>query len=293
MEFISRSIAQFILFIASQTEALWQNIILLNVSYPQVILDILLVSIFFYYVFVWIRGTRAAQILIGLSIVAVVFFVSRILELVTLEWLLDRFLTVLLVAIPVLFQQELRMGLERLGNTKFEIRQKEKSIDWIVTQLVMACEILAKKKQGALIVLRHMNGLREYVETGIPLDAKISKEIVLSIFNHSSPLHDGAIIIDEGKIKAASCLLPHALKSELVGVGTRHKAAVGLSELTDAGIIVVSEEKGVISFASKGLLKENINSDTLRKMIIEILQPPKKKKKLKPHPHFVTKRKEE
>lgn len=275
MEIISRWIADFILFVGQQTQGFWENIFSLNISFVQVFIDIILVSILFYYIFVILKGSRAVNILAGLLVIGFVFTISKILQLAALGWLLDRFLTITLVAIPVIFQQELRMALERIGHTKFTGSQKAKEVNLFVSNIVEACEFLAKEKTGALIVIQNTIPLKEYLETGITLNAKVSKELLLSIFKPGSPLHDGAVIIENDQILAASCVLPHSFKSYGQVLGTRHKAALGLSETTDAKIIVVSEEKGNISFASSGYLEKNISTARLQVILTDFLKPQK------------------
>jgi diadenylate cyclase len=282
MDIFSRWLADAVLFIGRQAQGFWENLILLNFSPGQVVIDILLVSILFYYIFVLLKGTRAVNILFGLIIVGFVFALSKALQLVTLGWLLDRFLTVILVAIPVIFQQELRMALERIGHTKIPTSQKERELTAMINNLVESCDYMGKQKIGALIVLENSVPLKEYVDTGIPLNSKISKELILSIFMNRSPLHDGAVVIRDGLLAAASCVLPHSFKTYNQTLGTRHKAALGLSENTDAKIIVVSEEKGTISFAQNGHLEQNISLSRLQAMLTDFLKPPRHHKKKKP-----------
>lgn len=283
MNIFSKWIADFVLFIGQQTQGFWENLMLLNYSPVQVAIDILLVAVLFYYLFLLLKGSRAVNILIGLIMISFVFAVSRVLQLVTLGWLLDRFLTVVLVAIPVIFQQELRMALEKLGHTKISLSQKEKQLANVINNLVESCDYMSKQKIGALIVLENTVPLKEYIDTGTPLNAKISKELILSIFMNRSPLHDGAIIIKDSTLIAASCVLPHSYKTAQSashsGSGTRHKAAVGLSENTDAKIIVVSEEKGTISFAQNGQLEQAISLNRLQFLLTDFFKPQRNKKK--------------
>lgn len=278
METISHWIAEIILFIGKQAQTFWENVTLLNFSFTQVFIDILLVSILFYYLFLLLKGSRAVNVLFGLIIVGFIFTISKALQLFALGWLLDRFLTLILVAIPVIFQQELRMALEKLGHTKFSLSQKVKAINLLISNIVEACETLAKEKSGALIVLENTVPLKEYVDTGIKLHAKVTKELILSIFLHHSPLHDGAVIIKDDEIVAASCVLPHSFKSYGQVLGTRHKAALGLSENTDAKIIVISEEKSTISFAEKGSMERNISPARLQVLLNDFLKPGRHKK---------------
>ncbi|MBA4337087.1 TIGR00159 family protein [bacterium] len=273
MDFINKALADFILFISREVGAFWENLLLMQFSWPQVIIDILLVSIVFYYLFVLLRGSRAVHIIIGLTILAFIFVLSNILQLVATGWLLDRFLTLILVAIPVIFQQELRRGLEKLGQTRIFTSTEVRSSNILISNLVEASVIMAENKIGALIVLHDEVSLFEYAETGVPINGKITKELLLNIFFPKSPLHDGAIIIKGEKIVAAACVLPHSYKTTDHALGTRHKAALGLAENTDAHVIVVSEEKGTISYAHDGRLEKNITPERLQKFLEEFYKP--------------------
>lgn len=277
MEIVSHWIAELIVFIGSQARVFWENVTLLNFSTTQILLDIIIVSVIFYFLFSILKGSRALHVLIGLAIIGGLFIVSRAFQLVALTWLLERFFTVILVAIPVLFQQEFRMALERLGHTKLFLQHKEQEIEQMTQEIVKACTKLASEKVGALIVLQQNITLKEYEDTGVSLQAKVSAVLIESIFHTTSPMHDGAIIIGNQRIRSASCILPHSYKN-IQGLGTRHKAALGLSETTDAAVIVVSEEKGTISFAKGGTLEKNIQPNTLHRLIIQTLQPPRPKK---------------
>jgi diadenylate cyclase len=278
MDSISRFIADIIFFIGRQAQVFWENLSMLNFSWQQITLDILLVSVFFYFIFRLIKGTRAVHILIGLVLLSLIYLMSRAAQFVTLAWLLEKFLTITLIAIPVIFQQELRMALERLGHTKLNLKQTAREIDKIIEDIVQACEIMAASRQGALIVIQNAVPLKEFIDTGVPIGGKISREMILSIFNPVSPLHDGAIIIENKKIAAASCILPHSFKNDGSVMGTRHKAALGLAENTDAGIVVVSEERGAISYAQDGSMEKNITSSRLHELLLAMLNPAKYKK---------------
>lgn len=278
MEFLSRPIADVILFIADQAQIFWGNLALLNFSWQQIIIDITMVAVIFYLIFLLLKGSRAVHVIIGLSILGAFYFLSKALQLVALGWLLDRFLTIVLVAIPIIFQKELRLGLERLGHTKLFHTQKKRRIDRMIVSIIDACDVMAKNKTGALIVLQHTIPLKEYSDTGIELEAKVSKELLLSIFKPKSPLHDGAVIIGNELIQAASCILPHSFEHTASGMGTRHKAALGLSENTDASVVVVSEERGTISFAKNGKMQTNVDTAELQSLLNKSFQPIKKKK---------------
>jgi diadenylate cyclase len=279
MEYINNAIAEFILFITREAGAFWENLSLLQFSWPQVIIDILIVSIVFYYIFTLLKGSRAIHILIGLAILAFVFLLSKALQLFATGWLLDRFLTLILVAIPVIFQQELRRGLEKLGQTRIFSNHDLKAADILISILVEASVIMAKQKIGALIVLKKEVSLNEYAETGIPINGKVSKELLLTIFFPRSPLHDGAVILEGDKIIAAACVLPHSYKKTTDrSLGTRHKAAIGLTENTDAHVIVISEERGSISYAYEGKLEQKITPEKLQHYLEKFYHPKEKSK---------------
>jgi diadenylate cyclase len=278
MNYLSQTIAGIIIFIGEQTRIFWDNLVLLNFSWQQIALDIVLVTVIFYFIFSLIKGSRAVHVLIGLSIVLIIYVISKALQLVAMSWLLDRIFTVVLVAIPIIFQKELRMGLERLGQTKIFQNQKARQIENMIFNIVDASKAMAEEKIGALIVLQKKVPLKEYIDTGVPLNAIVSKELLLSVFQPKMPLHDGAVIIADEKIKAASCILPHSFEYTDSTMGTRHKAALGLSENTDASVIVVSEEKGHISFSKNGKIERNITPNRLQVLLIEELKPVKKKR---------------
>jgi len=284
MDIFSKWIADSVLFIGREAQGFWENLMLMNFSPAQVIIDILLVSVLFYYLFILLKGSRAVNILIGLVIIGFVFALSKAFQLVTLGWLLDKFFTVVLVAIPVIFQQELRMALERLGHTKIPLTQREKEMKEMLKDIVESCDYMGKQKIGALIVFENSVPLKEYIDTGIFLNAKISKELLLSIFMNRSPLHDGAVIIKDGVLVAASCILPHSFKTYHQSLGTRHKAALGLSENTDAKIIVVSEERGSISYAHNGHLEQGISLARLQMLLGDFLRPHHLRKRKHPEP---------
>lgn len=274
--------ARFVAGVSDAASGVWENINVSHYSAFQVVIDILLVAVLFYWLIMLIRGSRATNIIFGLIVLGAVFTVSRWLQLLALGWLLDRLLTVILVAIPIIFQQELRSGLEKLGRTKFFLAKEAKEIDFVRSEIIEACFEMAKKKVGALVVFRGEVSLKEYVDTGVLLFARVSKELLMSLFSKESPLHDGAVIIDQNRIIAAGCVLPHSFKDEYSHkYGTRHKAAFGLSETTDAKIIVVSEQRGAVSYVSDGEIKEDISPEQAQALITEILTPKKTIKRKK------------
>ncbi|MBI4994161.1 TIGR00159 family protein [Candidatus Peregrinibacteria bacterium] len=277
----SRGFAQFILVITEATRNFWGNLNVYQYSPLQIAVDILLVAVLFYWLLMLIRGSRASNILLGVFVLVIVFAISRWLELLAVGWLLDRLLTVILVAIPIIFQQELRRGLEKLGRTKFFLAQEAKEIDFIRSEIIETCFEMAKKRLGGLIVFRGEVNLKEYIDTGIAMYARISKELLLSVFSHESPLHDGAVIIDQSRIIAAGCILPHSFKEYGHKFGTRHKAALGLSEATDAKILVISEQRGTVSYVADGNIWEDITAERAQNILTEIFAPKKFFSKLK------------
>lgn len=271
----SRGFAQFILVITEATRNFWENLNVFQYSPFQITIDILLVAILFYWIIMIFRGSRASNILLGLIVLAILFAVSRFFDLLAVGWLLDRLLTVILVAIPIIFQQELRRGLEKLGRTKFFLAQEAKEIDFLKSEIISVCFELASRRIGGLIVFRGEVNLKEYVDTGIDLYSRVSKELLLSIFSHESPLHDGAVIIDQSRIIAAGCVLPHSFKEYGHRFGTRHKAALGLSEATDARVLVISEQRGTVSYVFDGNIEEDITQERAGNILTEIFAPKK------------------
>lgn len=279
MSFLSSILAKIVLFIGDYSHTFWYNLMLLDFSWAQIVLDIFAVTIIIYFILLLIKGSRAVQILIGLAIIILLNLLSKALELVTLAWLLDKFMMVVIVAIPIIFQKELRTGLEKLGHTKFKLTQEVQKTDKMILNVIDAVEELSKNKVGALIVIQKLVSLKEYVDTGVKLDAVVSKELLLSIFHPKGALHDGAVIIEGDRILSASCILPHPSEIKDSSIGTRHKAAIGLAENTDGLIIVVSEEKGTISFAKNGKLEKNLSIPKIHQLLTLSLETHKRKKR--------------
>jgi diadenylate cyclase len=240
---------------------------------PLAILDILLVALLFFGLSFFIRGTQAVALLRGMVLVlGIVVVISNVFQLLALRWLLGNVLTVLAIAIPVIFQPELRRALERLGRAGLLTRSsapdslRAKIIDDICT----AAERLSERRHGALIVLERTSGLDEFVRTGIPLNADVSPQLFLTIFWPKTELHDGAAIIDRnGKIASAASVLPLSSSRNLPNpkLGTRHRAALGMSEVSDAICVVVSEETGRISIANGGRMIMRLDSKRLRTIL--------------------------
>ena len=239
----------------------------------QDVLDVLIVAFIIYRTFLLVKGTRASQLIVGVIIVVFVFYLSKKLELFALGWILNNFVSSIILVIVVVFQNEIRSVLLALGRSPFFKRITYVEETLFFDELSNACTVLAGKKTGALFVIEREVGLEEFMEIGIRLDAEVNTELVVSIFQYASPLHDGAMIIREGRIRAASCILPLTMKDTIdKELGTRHRAAIGITEVTDAVALVVSEEKGKISYAFRGELYRNVDGDALKKVLKELLK---------------------
>ncbi|MEO8070982.1 MAG: diadenylate cyclase CdaA [Acidobacteriota bacterium] len=237
---------------------------------PQVsawdVFDILIVSFLIYETLTLIRGTRAMQMAIGSVLVILLLYLSQAFPLRTVSWLIRNVLAYAVVAGIVLFQSEIRGALARLGRAPFfRYLERSERVAETMEEVVTTAGLLAKGKVGALIVLEREIGLRNYVESGIPLDAEVSYDLLTTIFQPSTPLHDGAVIIADNRIAAAACFLPLTVNPKLdKDLGTRHRAAIGLTEESDAIAVVVSEERGEISVARDGQMVRGLSTDDLR-----------------------------
>ncbi|MEZ4703811.1 MAG: diadenylate cyclase CdaA [Bdellovibrionota bacterium] len=237
-------------------------------------LDILLVAALIYGLLSLIRGTRAVYMLLGLFIAIVVYWVSALTDLYTLSWILYHFFGSLFLIIVILFQNEIRRGLTQIGRTPMLSMITHTQDTIIIEELIRASVSLANKKIGALIVVEREAAISDYIELGTNLDGAISKELLTSIFLPSSPIHDGAVLIQKGRVSHASCFLPLSMNPHLdPDLGTRHRAAIGLTEETDAVVIAVSEEKGWISVALNGKIIRGVDGVALRKILFEQIQP--------------------
>src|SRR5580765_1246652 len=240
------------------------------------ILDILVVSILIYEILKLIRGTRAVQMALGAGVFVVLFYGSRWSRLETVNWLIRSFAGYLVVAVIVLFQSDIRRGLAHLGRAPFfrylaKAESKEESIE----ELVVAAGMLSAQRIGAIIAIERQIGLRSYAEGGIPLDAVLTYDLLLSIFQKTSPLHDGAVIIQEDRVAAAACFLPLTVNPRLSKeLGSRHRAAIGLTEENDAVALVVSEETGSISVVADGQIERGLTADALRARLRSLVLRP-------------------
>jgi len=235
------------------------------------LVDIGIIAFLIYRIIDLIRGTRAVQMLIGLAVVFLTYLSSQVFQLYTLNWVLDNFLSSILLVIVVIFQNDIRRALAQVGSGPFFARERRmQSQD--LEEIVRAAVVLASKRIGALIVIEREVGLSEYMEIGTRLDARISKELINSIFVPSSPIHDGALVIQKGRITAAGCFLPLTSNPYVSkALGTRHRAAIGITEETDAVVIVVSEEEGKISLVRGGRITRDLDAGTLRGMLQQLL----------------------
>ena len=252
-------------------------------------LEILLLAVLVYSVIVWVRDTRAWRLFKGISVLAVIALIAALFQFNVILWIFSKTISVGIIALMIMFQPELRRALEELGSKKIvsslfyldETSEKnERFSSNTISQIVLAAVELGKNNTGALMVIEREVVLTEYERTGIRLDSEISSQLLINIFEHNTPLHDGAVIIRGNRIMAATCYLPLSDSTKLSkDLGTRHRAGVGISEVSDSFVIIVSEETGRISIAVDGKLKRNLSSDKLK---VELMEIQKKKKEAKP-----------
>ncbi len=238
---------------------------------PQDFFDVVIVSIVVYRLLLIIKGTRALQMLIGLGILLVASIISGYFGLYTLDWLLQSFWTYIVIALIILFRPEIRKALAQMGEASFlpafaraeELKSHE--------EIVRAAVSLANRKIGALIVIERDTSLQDFIEIGVLIEAKVSRELLLSIFHPTSPIHDGAVIIRGNRVLAAGCFLPITLSTNLgKELGTRHRAAIGITEESDAVAIIVSEETGRISLVMTGEIETPLDMGTLRDRLTDL-----------------------
>lgn len=246
-------------------------------SFPHVrindVIDILIVSVIIYEVARWIRNTRAWMLFKGLLVLAAFTLIAAVLQLHTIMWILNKIFSIGITAAIIIFQPEIRRALESLGKKNIianifafdDSKEEEIFDDKSIQAITKACVEMGKAKTGALIVMERDVGLGEYERTGIPIDSKITSQLLINIFEHNTPLHDGAVLIRNNRIVSATCYLPLTDSLEIgKELGTRHRAAIGISEVSDSITIVVSEETGGISIARGGKIYRNLNADSLK-----------------------------
>ena len=246
----------------------------------RALVDILVVSIIIYWLLWVAQGTRATQLLRGIVIlVAVIFFLANTLQLTTFNWLLNKIWPALLVAIPIIFQPELRRALEQLGHTgswlrpPFQAVTPQDALNRMVDEIVRASVQLSRQRFGALMVIERETGLQDYADRGVPIDGDLTRQLLITIFFPNSPLHDAAVLIRDDRIVAASVVLPLTDNISATGqLGTRHRAGIGITEESDALAVVISEETGQMSVAHNGRLIRNLDQDRLRRVLRSLLR---------------------
>lgn len=241
------------------------------------IIDVGIVSFIIYKLFVLVRGTRAVQLLKGIFVLVATWAISTWFDLYTLKWLMNQMFTWGIVTVMIIFQPELRRALEQLGRGNLFSRgssQEKNALSEQLEEIIKAVQHMAKRKIGALIVFERKTGVSELIESGIAMESRITSELLINIFTPNTPLHDGAVIIRGGQIMAAGCYLPLSenpfISKEL---GTRHRAAIGVSEISDALSVVVSEETGQVSLSINGMIVRNINEESLISKLFDELTP--------------------
>ena len=237
------------------------------------IVDILLVAAVFYRLLILVKGTRSAQMYVGLLVIVLIGVLAREFDLIAVKWIVSGLKTVWLIAFVILFQPELRHALALFGRTRYFRSFLRSDHYGFLGEVVRAVETLARRRHGALIALERNTGLRNFVDTGTRIDAKVSAELIVTLFSPGSPLHDGAVIIREDAVIAASCILPLSSNARTPEtLGTRHRAGLGLSEESDAAVIVVSEQTGKISIAWRGHMHQALDEGELRSELSRIFR---------------------
>lgn len=239
---------------------------------PLTVLDLVLVAAIIYWLYTILKDTRALGIIYGIIVLVIFFLLARVIGLDLLAFLFANFLTLLFVAIPVLFQPELRRSLERLGRSPFgRFKSWKKEDRKTIDAVSEAVQVLSQNHTGAIIVLKRATGLADLATNGTRLDAAVSAPLLLNLFHERAPLHDGAVIVDTDRIVAAGVMLPLSEKEYGYKLGARHRAAVGLTEQCDAVVIVVSEEKGIVSLVVGGKITPGVDPAVLADLLTELL----------------------
>jgi diadenylate cyclase len=247
----------------------------LPLAWPHIsavsIVDIILVAILIYQFLMLIRGTRAAPMLLGIAVLALAFYLARLGELRTLNWLLSTLLPYVVFAGIVVFQSEIRHALANLGS-RVSLMRSSSSVADVYDDIVLAANLFSQNQTGALIVIEREIGLRTYIESGVTLDARLSYDLLATVFRPSAPLHDGAVIVQRDRIAAAACFLPLSMNPVLsTQLGTRHRAGIGITEETDAVAVIISEETGTISMAVGGNIDRELTVERLRERLSALL----------------------
>jgi diadenylate cyclase len=242
------------------------------------LIDIAAVAFVFYRLMLLIKGTRAVQILIGLLVVVGAFHVAARFQLITLQWMLSNVLSSIILVIVVVFQADIRRALAQVARNPFLFGGEAEGRGPVLDEVVKAAVAMGAERIGGLIAIERETGLRDYVDVRTTIDARVTKELILSIFWPGSPLHDGAIIIREGRVTAAGCFLPLTTNPRVRReLGTRHRAALGLTEETDAVVVAVSEESGSVSLVTAGQIQWGLDAGTLKKSLYAIFDPARRR----------------
>ncbi len=251
------------------------------------IIDILLVTFVLYTLIMMIQTTGAARIAKSIVLLLALAVVTKLLNMYLMSFLLDRVLEIGLIALIIMFQPEIRRMLEKLGSKSFRellsSKQEQREIDRVIGQTVNACEIMSRERTGVLIVFERETSLIDYQKTGTVVDARVSSELLRNLFFTKAALHDGAVIIRNERIAAAGCVLPLTQSRNISSdLGTRHRAGIGMSEVSDAVVVIVSEETGTISVAVNGMLKRHLAPQTLERLLLKELAPKREEKTYNP-----------
>ena len=251
------------------------------------IVDILVVAFVIYKIILMLQTTSSARIAKSIVIILLLTALTSVLHMYLMNYLLDKILEIGLLALVIMFQPELRRILEKLGSKSFReilsTKQEQRNIDYVISETVKACEIMSRERTGVLIVFERTSSLEDYQKTGIVIDARVSSELLRNIFFTKASLHDGAVIIRNERIAAAGCVLPLTENRNISSdLGTRHRAGIGMSEVSDAVVVIVSEETGTISVAISGMLKRHLAPQTLEKLLLNELAPKEEPKTRNP-----------
>jgi diadenylate cyclase len=237
------------------------------------VLDILIVAYIIYRLLQFIRGTHTVQMALGACVLVALYWASKWADLETINWILRTFLPYLVFGVIVVFQSEIRKVLGHLGKTPFRGAFMARKQEEVLDEIVLAATTLASQRTGAIVVIERELGLRSYIETGIALDALVTYDLLISIFNPGTPLHDGAVVLQGNRVAAAACFLPLTVNPQLSReLGSRHRAAIGVTEDTDAIAVVVSEETGVVSLVVGGEIRRDFDGRTLKQALLEALE---------------------
>ena len=262
------------------------------------IVDILVVAFVIYKIILMLQTTSSARIAKSIVIILLLTALTSVLHMYLMNYLLDKILEIGLLALVIMFQPELRRILEKLGSKSFReilsTKQEQRNIDYVISETVKACEIMSRERTGVLIVFERTSSLEDYQKTGIVIDARVSSELLRNIFFTKASLHDGAVIIRNERIAAAGCVLPLTENRNISSdLGTRHRAGIGMSEVSDAVVVIVSEETGTISVAIGGMLKRHLAPQTLEKLLLNELAPKEEVKTRNPLTKLLRRQKKE